>query len=120
VNISLDRQRVQSDQCREKEKRMQQNTKQKSSGGLVGTIPQIDEGTELGMGMLIAESDAGGYEPVCTVINIREGREIVAHNFRSRMADLQKGREPMCPCRYVVWAQDVEGAYRIVAEILPA
>jgi hypothetical protein len=48
---------------------MQQNTKQ-------GTVPEIDERTELGMGMLVAESDAGAYKPVCAVINVREAREI--------------------------------------------
>jgi len=114
--MSLDRLRVQSDQCVE-EKRMHTNTNRK---GGPDAIPQIDERTELRMGMLVAESDAGGYEPVAAVINVREAREIAAHNYRRRMADLQNGQDPMWPERYVVWSRGSEGGYRIVAEILPS
>jgi hypothetical protein len=95
---------------------MHTNTNRK---GGPDALPQIDERTELRMGMLVAESDTGGYEPVAAVINVREAREIAAYNFRRRMADLQNGREPMCPERYVLWSQGSEGEYRIVAEILP-
>ena len=78
----------------------------------------IDERAELGMGMLVAELDAGGYELAAAVATVREASEIAAHNYRRRMADLRNGRQPMCPARYVVWSQGMEGEYRIVAEIL--
>jgi len=79
----------------------------------------IEETTDLGIGMLIAESEDGVYQPVGPVATIREGREIAASDMRRRMHRLEQGSDPMCPARYLVWAQGNGGEYAIVAEIEP-
>ena len=35
------------------------------------------------------------------------------------MKNLERGGEPACPERYVVWAQEHDGCYREVKEIMP-
>jgi hypothetical protein len=85
----------------------------------IAEMPQIDDRTQLGMGMLIAESETGEYDLISAVGTLREAREIAQHNLRRRMSELETSGEPMCPARYVVWSQGNEGDYRIVAEILP-
>lgn len=75
----------------------------------------ITETTDLGIGFLIAESEAGDYQPVAAVSTISEGREIAASDMRRRMHRLDQGSDPMCP----VWAQGDGGEYATVAEIEP-
>jgi hypothetical protein len=77
----------------------------------------ITETTDLGIGMLIAESEEGAYQPVGAVSTIREGREIAASDMRRRVHRLEQGSDPMCPTRYLVWAQGDGGEYTTVAEI---
>lgn len=79
----------------------------------------IAETADLGIGMLIAESEDGAYQPVGAVSTIREGREIAASDMRRRMHRLDQGSDPMCPARYLVWAQGDGGEYATVAEIEP-
>jgi hypothetical protein len=79
----------------------------------------IGETTDLGIGMLIAESEDGAYEPVGAVSTIREGREIAASDMRRRMHRPEQGGDPMCPARYLIWAQVDGGEYATVAEIEP-
>ena len=79
----------------------------------------ITEATDLGIGMLIAESEDGAYQPVGAVSTIREGREIAASDMRRRMHRLDQSSDPMCPARYLVWAQGDGGEYATVAEIEP-
>jgi hypothetical protein len=79
----------------------------------------IAETTDLGIGMLIAESEEGTYQPVGAVSTIREAREIAASDMRRRMDRLDQGSDPMCPARYLVWAQGDGGEYSTVAEIEP-
>ena len=51
--------------------------------------------------------------------SINEAREIAASDLRGRMKQLERGGEPACPERYVVWAQGSDGSYRQVKEIMP-
>jgi hypothetical protein len=50
-------------------------------------------------------------------MTIREAREIAASDMRRRMLRLDQGSDPMCPARYLVWAQGDGGEYATVAEI---
>ena len=77
----------------------------------------IGETTDLGIGFLIAESEDGAYQPVGAVMTIREAREIAAGDMRRRMSRLDQGSDPICPARYLVWAQGGGGEYAAVVEI---
>jgi hypothetical protein len=77
----------------------------------------ISETADLGIDLLIAESEDGTYQPVGAVMTIREAREIAASDMRRRMFRLDQGSDPMCPARYLVWAQGDGGEYATVAEI---
>jgi hypothetical protein len=68
--------------------------------------------------MLIAEFGQGNYQPVAAVASINEAREIAASDMRARTKDLERGGEPACPERYVVWAQGADGSYRQVTEMM--
>lgn len=77
----------------------------------------LGPGQELGLGMLIMETDDGRHEPVAVVSTINEACEIADHDVELRMRDLESGGEPACPHVYKVWAQDEFGRYRVVTEI---
>ena len=78
----------------------------------------IEETTELGIGMLIAESEDGAYEPVAPVTTIREARDMASEDLRGRMSSIEEGDEtPMCPSLYRVWARNDRGEFTSVAEI---
>jgi hypothetical protein len=49
---------------------------------------RIGPDADLGIALLIAESDDGWYEPVGPVATINEAREIASHNMAFRMRDL--------------------------------
>jgi hypothetical protein len=83
-----------------------------------GTIEIKDDAT-LGLAMLIAEFSERNYQPISAVASINEAREIAASDMRARTNDLERGGEPACPERYVVWAQASDGSYRQVKEIMP-
>jgi len=80
---------------------------------------EIKDDTELGLAMLIAEFGEGNYQPVAVVVSINEAREIAESNLRGRMKELERGGEPACPERYVVWVQGHDGSYRQVKELMP-
>ena len=80
---------------------------------------EIKDDANLGLAMLIAEFDGTNYQPVAAVSSINEAREIAGSNLRARMKELERGGEPACPERYVVWAQGRDGSYREVKEIMP-
>ena len=80
---------------------------------------EIKDDANLGIAMLIAEFGEGNYQPVAAVSSINEAREIAASNVRARMKELERGGEPACPERYIVWAQGHDGSYRQVKEIMP-
>src|ERR1039458_3834500 len=84
--------------------------RQKSSNGFA--IPLTDS-TNLGLAMLIAESEDGRYEPVGVVASISEAREIAGSDLQGRMRRLEHGGDPgMCPWAYKVWANGIDGDYR--------
>ena len=80
---------------------------------------EIKDDADLGLAMLIAEFGEGNYHPVAVVVGINEACEIAESNLRARMKELERGGEPACPERYVVWAQGIDGSYREVKEIMP-
>ena len=65
----------------------------------------ITEETDLGIAVLIAESEDGGYEPVGPVSTVVEAREIAASDLRVRMKAQERGQETFCPDVYAVWAR---------------
>ena len=70
----------------------------------------------LGLGILIAESEEGTYEPIAVVGSVDEAREVAASDRKGRIRELEKGGSPMCVYCYKVWANRTEG-YAVVAEI---
>jgi hypothetical protein len=83
-----------------------------------GFAVPLTEATYLGTGfMLIVESADGAYQPVAAVSTIREAREIASRDRMARVEDLDRGGEPLCPERYVVWARGANGAYLTACEI---
>jgi hypothetical protein len=88
------------------------------ANGSAKTI-EIKDDANLGIAMLIAEFGEGNYQPVAAVSSINEAREIAASDLRGRMRRLERGGEPTCPERYIVWAQGSDGSYRQVKEIMP-
>ena len=79
----------------------------------------IDESAELGFGtLLVAEDEEGGYEPVALVSTLREARELAAEDFRSRLADVENGKDTLCPARYATWVRRSAG-YTVLTAIEP-
>ena len=78
----------------------------------------LTETTNLGLAMLIAESEEGQYEPVGVVASIGEAREIAASDLKGRMRRLERDQDPgLCPYTYKVWANGIDGDYRIAIEL---
>ncbi|MBZ5625663.1 MAG: hypothetical protein LAQ69_44275 [Acidobacteriia bacterium] len=74
--------------------------------------------SDLGMAMLIAESDDGQHEPVAVVGTISEAREVAISDLRDRMRRLELGEDAgLCPTLYRVWARGIDGSYRTACEI---
>ena len=48
----------------------------------------------LGLGMLIAESEEGTYEPIGVVGSVDEAKELAAANMAGRMRSVEKGKLP--------------------------
>ena len=83
-----------------------------------GFAIELTESTQLGLAMLIAEDEEGQYEPVAVVASIGEAREIAESDLRGRMRRLERGEDPgLCPYEYKVWANGIDGYYRIAAEL---
>jgi hypothetical protein len=85
-----------------------------------GFAVEITDATDLGLAMLIAESEDGQYEPVAVVANVGEAREVAKQDLRSRMDRLEHGESPLCPYVYKVWARGIDGENRIACEITDA
>lgn len=74
--------------------------------------------TDLGLAMLIAESEDGQHEPVAVVGTISEAREVAKSDFRDRMRRLEAGEEAgLCPATYKLWARGIDGSYRTACEM---
>jgi len=77
----------------------------------------IGQDVDLGIAMLIAETEDGQYQPAGPVATINEAIECASHDMACRMRDLELGGEPTCPAIYKVWSPDYEGEYTIVYEM---
>lgn len=90
--------------------------KQTRQNATPGFAIELKDDTELGLAILMA--DFGTHTaPVAVVTSIAEGREIAKSDMRCRMNDLERGGTPDCPEFYQVWAQGLEGEYRIAKKI---
>ena len=87
------------------------------SNATPGFAIKIEDDTELGLAILVAEFADGTYQPIGVVVSINEAKEIVEGNMRCRMRDLERGGEPACPECYKVWAQGLGGEYTTAKEI---
>ncbi len=84
-----------------------------------GFAIEIKDDTELGLAILVAEFGENAYQPIGVVVSINEAREIAAGDMRGRMRDLEAGKTPACPEAYAVWAQGLDGDYRVAGRIMP-
>jgi hypothetical protein len=82
-----------------------------------GFAIEVKPDTDLGLAMLIAEDEEGHYEPIAVAVSINEAREIAATDMHRRRRDLEVGGAPMCPYEYKVWAQGLDGDYRVAGTI---
>jgi hypothetical protein len=98
------------------DKHMARTTKQSKTPATPGFAIEIKDDTELGLAILVAEFGEGNYQPV-GVVSINEAREIADSDMRGRMRDLEAGKTPACPERYMVWAQGIGGDYRQAKKI---
>jgi hypothetical protein len=101
------------------DKQMARTTKQTKTPATPGFAIEIKDDTELGLAILVAEFGTGNYQPLGVVVSINEAREIADSDMRGRMRDLEAGKTPACPERYMVWAQGIEGEYITAATIQP-
>jgi hypothetical protein len=85
-----------------------------------GFAVEITDATDLGLAMLIAESEDGQYEPVAVVSTVGEAREIAQRDSRGRAQRLESGDTLLCPFAYKVWARGIDGDHRIACEITDA
>jgi hypothetical protein len=80
---------------------------------------RVEDYAELGFGsLLVAEDEEGGYEPVALVSTLREARELAAEDFRFRLADVENGKDTLCPARYATWVRRSAG-YTVLTAIEP-
>jgi len=78
----------------------------------------LQPSTDLGLAMLIAESEDGQHEPVAVVGTISEARDLANSDFRDRMRRLEQGEDAiLCPFLYQLWARGTDGRYRLACEI---
>lgn len=75
---------------------------------------------DLGIGILIAESETGQYEVLGPVATINEGIEIARHDFSNRLRLLDNSGDPMHVDVYKVWARNYDGDYTVKFEIREA
>lgn len=93
--------------------RARKQTKETTPGFAIKINPQ----TELGLAMLIAETEDGHYEPVAVVSSVSEAREIASSDFARRLKEVGMGCEDVtCPARYAIWAQGLGGEYKPLRE----
>jgi hypothetical protein len=97
---------------------MKNATTKKQPAATPGFAIPLTETTNLGLAMLIAESEDGQYEPVGVVASISEAREIAASDLKGRMRHLERDQDPgLCPYSYKVWANGINGDYRVAIEL---
>jgi len=84
---------------------------------LDGFAIPLQPDTDLGLAMLIAESEDGQHEPVAVVATIREARRVAESDLRDRMRCMDQGDDCLCPAIYKLWARGIGGSYRLACEI---
>jgi hypothetical protein len=77
---------------------------------------RYDADADLGVAMVITETEDGACEPIAPVSTINEGREVARHNLARRIRHLEQGSDPTCPAIYRVWSPNFDGEYAIAAE----
>jgi hypothetical protein len=81
------------------------------------SIP-LQPDTQLGLAMLILEDEEGNHLPVAVASTINEAKELAKDDLGRRMRRLERGDDPgLCPYTYRVWAQGIDGDYRVAFEI---
>jgi hypothetical protein len=99
------------------DKHMQRTRKQATTKTTPGFAIELNPDTQLGLAMLIAEDEEGHYEPVAVASTINEAKELAQGNMRHKRTELERGGDPgLCPWIYKVWAQGIDGDYRLAAE----
>ena len=98
---------------------MARTKQQTKTSATPGFAIEIKDDTELGLAILVAEFGEGNCQPVRVVVSINEAREIADGDMRGRMRDLERGKTPACPERYLVWARGIAGEYITAAMIQP-
>jgi len=73
--------------------------------------------TDLGLAVLIAESEDGQHESAAVVATIREARSVAESDLRDRMRRMDQGDDCLCPATYKLWARGIDGSYRLACEI---
>ena len=94
-------------------------TKRTRMSATPGFAITIQDDTELGLAILVAEFGENAYQPIGVVVSINEAREIAESDMRGRMRGVEAGKAPACPEAYAVWAQGLNGDYRVARRILP-
>jgi hypothetical protein len=90
----------------------------KQTASYNGFAIPLQPDTDLGLAMLIAESEDGQHEPIAVVGTISEAREVAGSDLRDRMRRLDKCEDAgLCPILYKVWARGIDGTYRTACEI---
>lgn len=83
-----------------------------------GFAIRIGNDTELGLAMLIAEDEEGNIEPIAVASTINEAIELAQSNYRGKLRRVERDDDPgICPAVYKLWAQGIDGAYRLLHEI---
>lgn len=77
----------------------------------------LEQDVDLGIAMLIAESETGQYEPVGPVATIKEAIDTARDDFARRLDALDHNGDPMHVEVYKVWARNYDGDYAIAFEI---
>jgi hypothetical protein len=89
--------------------------KQMSNSGFA--IP-LENDTDLGLALLIAEDEDGDYEPVASATTINEAKGLAAEDLRCRRARLERDENPgLCPYAYRLWARGMDGEFRVACEV---
>ena len=77
---------------------------------------RIRADVDLGIAILIAETEDGLYDVLGPVATINEACEIASVDMVRRMKSLENGGEPTCPAIYKVWSRNRNGDYSISYE----
>lgn len=94
-------------------------TKHTTETPTTGFAIRIGNDTQLGLAMLIAEDEEGNNEPIAVASTINEAIELAQSNYRSKLRRVERDEDPgICPILYKVWAQGLDGDYRLLHEII--